>query len=221
MRSSYRCSITGVALLGIMLTVTPASAQTQYHVTRKPSELFAAFVRERQALNNQTNASLDLTHVLTYHSEYPPADVEWLLRELEQLSLVGEPEWLRAEAALRLSIPGSTGAVRPTAGTFARLERIYRLSSDPGVKSIVVAAMGSLIESQKASAFLGRVATQESPDFAGAPGRAMASLLTLGDDGRVVLKRLHETNTVRDREAEMDLATLAKNGYRVPQNHQK
>jgi hypothetical protein len=199
-----------------LLSVAPAAPQTRQHVTRAPAELFAAFVRERQSLNNQTNASLDLTHVLIYHSDYPPADVEYLLRELEQFALTGTPQWLRGEAVVRLSISGSNRAVRPTAGTFARLQRVYRRSSDPEVKSMVVDAMGTLVESREACAFLERVATKQPGDFPDAAGKAMTSLLTQGDQGRVVLKRLHETGTVRDPRAKRSLAILAKHGFRLP-----
>src|SRR5215213_1549220 len=76
------------------LSITPTAAQKGYHVSRTPDELFAAFVRERQALDDKTNASVDLTHVLIYHDKYPSQTVEYLLRELEQFALTGTPQWL-------------------------------------------------------------------------------------------------------------------------------
>jgi hypothetical protein len=220
MLSFSRSPIPGVAFLCAALTTAPAAAQTRYHVTRPPDELFAAYVRERQALNNQTNATVDLAHVLTHSTEYSPADVEWLLRELEQFALTGQPQWLRAEAVGQLALPGSNRAVRPTTGTFARLDRVYRRSSDPLVKTVVVSAMGTLTEEPRAISFLERVATHESGTFPSA-GKALASLLVMGDEGRAVLKRLHDTGAVRDPKARKDLATLAKNGYRVPRGQRK
>jgi HEAT repeat protein len=216
MLSSRRFALAGVALLVAVLSVAPASAQSRHRVTRDPAELLAAYVRERQTPNAKPSASLDLTHVLTYHSDYPTADVQSLLQGLEQLALTATPPRLRAEAAFRLSIPGSHRTSRPLPGMFARLERVYRASSDPLVRSVVVDAMGDLADRREAVAFLEQVAAQHPPAFAGAAGRAMASLLTMGDEGRAGLKRLHETGAVRDPEAKGDLATLAKHGYRVP-----
>jgi hypothetical protein len=204
-----------------VFTLSPAVAQTRHHVTRAPAQLFAAFVQERQSLNDQTNASLDLTHILTHRSDYPPQDVEYLLRELEEFSLTGKPEWLRSETVLRLSLPGSNRSTNPAAGTFTRLERVYQRSNDPLVKRSVVGAMGTIVESQQACAFLERVATKEPADFGGAASKAMTSLLIQGEQGRAVLKRLHESGAVRDPKAKHGLAVLAKNGYRDPASPQK
>jgi hypothetical protein len=211
-------NIVSVTLLCATVIVGSATAQTKtrYHVARKPSELFAAFIRERQALNDQTNAGLDLTHVLTYHAQYPPEDVEYLLRELEHFALNGEPQWLRAEAVSKIALPGSNRSAHPTAGTFVRLERVYQRSSDPLVKTAVVSAMGRLTETRQAIAFLERVAMHEPGTFPQA-GKGLAALLTMGDQGRLVLKRLHESGAVRDPRAKRDLALLAKRDYRLPE----
>jgi hypothetical protein len=216
MLSFSRLPVAGVVFLFVLFGAAPAAAQTRYHVTRPPDELFAAFVRERQALDDRTHASLELTHVLTYHTDYPPAEVEMLLRELENFALTGTPQWLRGEAALRLSLVGSTRVPRPTAGIFVRLDRVYRGTSDPTVRSAVVKAMGGLTERRQAAGFLERIAKQEPADFAESQRRALESLMRLGPEGQTVLKRLHETGAVRDPEAKVALKYLAKEGYRRP-----
>jgi hypothetical protein len=205
-----------INLLGAVIVVPSMSAQAQYRVTRAPAELLAAYVRERQSLDAKPSASLDISHVLTHYTEYPRADVESLLRGLEELALTGEPPRLRAEAAVRLSVPGSSRRSYPLPGTFARLERVYRGTKDPLVRSVVVSAMSDLAEQREAVAFLERLATKQEGDFAGVAGRAMASLLMLGDEGRATLRRMHESGAVHDQEAKADLAILAKNGYRLP-----
>jgi hypothetical protein len=196
--------------------VAPAAAQKPVHVTRAPAELFAAYIREGRALNDQTNAALDLTHILTHQNEYPPENVQWLLRELEQFALAGTPTWVRADCAQHLALPGSNRARHPTPGTFIRLERVYRTSSDSLVKSVIVGAMATLIETDKASGFLARVAAQEKEDFPESARKALVSLTLMGDEGRAVLRRLHETGAVRESQAKLALQYLARSGFRSP-----
>jgi hypothetical protein len=83
---------------------------------------------------------------------------------------------------------------------------------------MVVVAMADLVERQKAFGFLERIAVQgpENSDFPGAARRALGTLVAMGDEGRVVLKRLYDSGAVRDPEAKMELATLAKQGFRLP-----
>lgn len=160
-------------LLGTVLVGSPAAGQTRYHVRRPPAELFAAFVRERASLNDETGAALEITHVLLYNREYPPEHVEYFLKKLEQFALTGSPQWLRGECVYKLTTPGSKRGVYPIPGTFVRLERIYGRSDDPLVKMAVVGSMGTLIETQEASAFLERIATKDSQDFPDASGHAL------------------------------------------------
>jgi len=202
-----------VGSTGSLAWAPPVLAQAAYHVTRAPAELLAAYVRESQTLNGHHDASTAITHILTHHTDYPPADVESLLQGLEEIALTGALSSLRAESAFRLSIPGSRRALHPIPGAFPRLARVYRESSDVLVRRMVVNVMGDLTDRGEAAAFLERVASEEPPG--GIAGRALASLLTMGDEGRLVLKRLHETKAVRDPEVSMDLSTIAKNGYRL------
>jgi hypothetical protein len=148
--------------------------------------------------------------------DYSASDLEAVLEGLEHIALTGTPSRLREEAAAGLAIPGSNRAVHPIRGSFPRLERVYHRSSDPVVRRILVGAMGDLVERRKPAQFLGDVALRTPPDFAEAPQAAVQSLLRMGDEGRVVLKRLHESGAVSDTKAKLVLAHLAENGFRRP-----
>jgi hypothetical protein len=78
--------------------------------------------------------------------------------------------------------------------------------------------VGDLAERKKALVFLERIAAQgpDNADFPAAASRALGTLVLMGDKGRALLKRLHETGAVRDPEARMELATLAQRGFRLP-----
>jgi hypothetical protein len=208
MLSSCCSTLTNVVFLCSVLVSSSATAQT-----RDPDELVAAYVREHQSHQGHSAAFHELIHVLTNHADYPPADLEKLLGGLEQVALTGEPERLRAEAALALAIPGSKRAVHPI-GTFPRLERVYRRSTDPLVRSALIRAMGDLADRREGALFLERIAKQEPADFPDAQKEALTSLLKMNGEGRTVLKRLHETNAVRDPKAKQTLTYLAKQGFR-------
>ncbi len=159
----------------------------------------------------------DVAHVLTYPDDYLSADLELFLRGLEEIALTGESSRLRASAAFSLSFPGSRRKPHPVPGTVRRLERIYRRSNDPAVRGVVVASMADVAEGDKALVFLEGIAT-EVPVHADSPGsasRALGTLVAMDEDGRTVLKRLHETQAVRDPEARHELSVLADRGYRI------
>jgi hypothetical protein len=214
MLSFCRSLIAGVAFLCCVLAVAPATAQM-----RSPADLLAAYVGERQTPMSKpgtTRASNELIHVLTSPTDYRAGDMESLVRGLEQLALTGSPPRLRAEAAFALSIPGSRGAAQSISGTFARLKRVYDSSSDPLVRSVLVGVMGDLTDQRQAALFLERIAKQERADFPESQRRALESLMRMDEEGCAVLKRLHESGAVRDPEAKLTLAYLAKQGSRRP-----
>lgn len=208
MLSSSCGTITSLVFLCTVLFSGSVTAQA-----RDPAELVSAYVREHQSHQPHSGAFRDLVHILTHHNDYPAASLEKLLTGLEQVALTGEPQRLRAEAALALAIPGKRRGAHPI-GTFPRLQRVYHRSTDPLVRSVVVRAIGDLADTRAAASFLERIAKQESADFPHAQKRAVLSLLKLDDQGRAVLKRLHETNAVRNPEAKLTLTYLAKQDYR-------
>jgi hypothetical protein len=206
----------GILLLGATVTPQPLDAQKPYRVTRTPGELISAFAREYQTPSGPTSgAGLDIAHVLTYPDQYPAADLESFLAGLEQVALTGDSSRLRASAAFSLSLPGSRRKPHPVPATMARLERIYYASKDPAVRGVVVTAMADQAERQEALRFLERLAVQEKPDFPAAASRALATLVAMDAEGRVVLKRLHESGAVREPEARHQLTLLASRGYRI------
>lgn len=207
-----RYSLAGSVCLCAALSVGPATAQTR----RAPSELLAAYVHEGQTPNAESNASRELAHALTYPGDYPAADLEALMRGLEDLAVSGNPPRLRADAAIRLSIPGSKRAAHPVPGVFARLQRVYRRSTDPQTRSVLIAVMAESTERQNAANFLERIAKQEPADFSEAQYKAIQSLRRLDEEGRAALQRLHETQAVREPKAKLTLAILAKEGFRTP-----
>ena len=208
MPSFYRTSIAGAVCLCAVLSVGRATAQMR----RPPSEVLAAYVREGQTPNGESNASHEFAQALTYPGNYPAADLEALMRGLEELAVTGPPR-LRADAAIRLSMPGSRRVVRPISGVFARLERVYRRSTDPLTRRVLITVMAESTERQNAAKFLERIAKQEPAHFLEAQYKAIQSLCRLGEEGRAVLKRLHETQVVREPKAKQTLAILAKDGF--------
>ena len=215
---SFSCLLLGLV---VALAVGPAAstlgAQQGRRPPQSPSALLDAYSREFDDPRSTGRASMGLTQVLTHHAEHPAGDVETVLAGLERMAIGGSTSRLRAEAAASIAIPGSRKSTRPLGGTFARLARVYRSSDDPVVRSIVVGAMGGLSEHRAAVPFLEHIAKQQDEEFAGAAGKALTSLLMLGDPGRPALERLHSTSAVKNPEARQILATMVKNGYRLPQ----
>jgi hypothetical protein len=208
MLSFYRSSIAGALCLHAVLSIAPVTAQT-----RRPSELLADYVREHETSNAPSGASRELIHALTYPGDYPAADLESLMRGLEELAVTGSTPRLRAQAAFSLALPGSKHAVHAVPGTFVRLERVYRRSTDPVTRSLLIDVMGDLTEQREAAAFLERLAKQERADFAEAQYKAIQSLRRLDEEGRAVLKKLHDTGAVTEAKAKLTLAALAKEGF--------
>lgn len=207
-----------VVVFGVLCTMAVGCAQAQHRVTRTPTELLAAFEHDYDATGKATSAgSLDLTYVLMHHTEFPSADVEALLQGLERIALVGDASPLRAAAVLRLVIPGSLQSRSPVPNMMGRLERIYQGTNDPLVRSSVVSSMAELAQRQAALRFLEKVAVQapEAADFPGSASRALGTLVAMGDEGREVLRRLHESEAIRDPEARYELSVLASRGYRL------
>jgi hypothetical protein len=207
-----------VFLLGAAFIPQSLCAQKPHRVTRAPGELVATFARDYQAPHGPTTgAGRYVAHVLTYPEDYPAADLAVFQQGLEQLALTSDSPRLRTSSTFSLSQLGSRGRPHPVAGTMERLERIYQRSTDPAVRSMVVVSLYDVSERPEALAFLERVAKQApgNQDFPGAASRALGSLVLMGDEGRAVLRRLHQTGAVRDADARLELDNLAKRGFRI------
>lgn len=217
MATCHRFLVLSLALIGVSLAAPETQAQIRPHVTLTPEELLSAFVRESQLPpGTSSTASLMLTAVLIHYPDYPAAYVEALLRGLERIALTADSSRLRRSAVLHLTTPSGRRTARPMAGAVARLERVYRVTADPMVRGVVVIGMGMLAaERPAATAFLERLAVQKDAEFPGSAESALQALVALEDEGRIVLRRLHETGAVQDPEARHQLSVLASRGYRL------
>lgn len=205
-------------LFSASLSVTSLVAQVPYHVTRTPAQILAEYRQEGRNPNGLGAASADVTHLLVHHSEYNASEVRLLLDGLEQVALSSEPSWLRADAALRIAIPGSRHDSQPLPTIFERLKRVYQRSNDPLVRLAAVGTMANLDERQAAIPFLVEVASsQDSVDSGGLAGKALTALMLMGDEGRAALKRLHDSRAVQAPELVLSLEVAAKNNYRLPE----
>jgi len=210
MNTHWLTPLLATALVGI-----PAAAHAHgQHVSRLPGELVAAYAREAQSPTGDVTARRDVTHIMTHHTEYTEAEVNTVLQGLEDVALSSAPARSRAQAALLMATPGSTKVARPLAGVFPRLAQVYDRTTDPLVRSSVIAAMGLLADRRETTGFLEVVAKTEPPG--GLAGRAVASLDVMGDEGRAALKRLHDSKAMKDSEVQGDLERIANNGYRMP-----
>lgn len=215
MTSCYNGATVALNLLGAVLTAAPLASQTPHRVTRDPAEMLAAYVREHEALDRRFMAGGNLTYILLRHSTYPAAYVETLLRGLEDLALRSSATRLRSESVLLMAIVGSHRVADPLPETYARLIRIYQGSQDGLVRLMVISAMGDLAVRSRAAAFLEGVAARYPLRYVTEPDAAVQSLLRLGEEGRAVLKRLHETGAVQHQETRYRLGVLAGRGYRL------
>lgn len=93
---------------------------------------------------------------------------------------------------------------------------MYRESTDPLVRLVLVRSMSDQIDRDQAAAFLETVAARDSSGYAVESRRAIDALLGLGEEGRTVLKRLYDREAVRNPEAKAMLAVLAKYDFRAP-----
>jgi hypothetical protein len=201
-----------------MLTPYVLSAQGR-QVHRAPNELLAAFEREYQTSKGPTSPiGRDIAQVVSHPETYAASNLAVFVRGLEQIALKGSSSRIRASAVMNLALLGSRRKSHPVNGTVDRLRQIYQQTKDPSVRSMVVVGMADVANRAEAVRFLELIAVQngEKSDFPGAPSRALGSLVAMDDEGRAALQRLHHTGAVRDPEARMELATLAKQGFRVP-----
>lgn len=202
-------------MLGLMIIAAPVHAQERRRVTRTPSELLAAYVRDKQTPGAFSSATVDITYILMDRADYPAANREAFLQGLENLALTASSPDLRGEAAFSFALAGSRRSTRPLPGMYARLERLYDRS--PATRGAIVAAMAELADSEPALAFLERIAVQDptKADFPGSASDAIAALGARGQAGRAVLQRLHETDAVRDPQAKYLLSQRASHGYHI------
>lgn len=209
-------------LLLIVLTLGgggPLAGQpglTRVPVTAAVPELLAGYEAEVRGDKADRSATRDLGYLLLTHAEHPPQTIGALLAGLERLALTSDHPLVRSGAAQRLGRPGSEENARPRRGTVARLERVYRQSHHLDVRGVIVITMARQAERRQAVAFLRAIAVKprDQQDFPGSASAALISLAALGDEGRAVLRELHQHQLVQDADARFELSEFAKRNYR-------
>lgn len=209
MRSNCRLFAFGLPLLAACYSVV--AAQQPPLPQAPPSQLLASF-RGSGGSHGST-----IYGILLHPDSYNPGWLDQLLSGLTALALNADSPHLRAASVSALSLPGERQRSRPVTGVVTRLVQVYRQSSDPDVRGVVVAVMSDQAERPEALAFLGAIATQPSraADFPNSASAAIHSLTMMEADGAAVLKRLHETGAVKDQRAREDLDLIAQRGYRT------
>jgi len=201
-------------LLKVCLAVallTPGPVLHAQSSTRSARELLEAFVREESPSVTYGEADRAISLIMYQTGEYPRPLVDSLLVGLEELALNDPREHVRVLAVSRLSSPGLRILPKPNSGTVGRLLRIYRRSDNPRVRSVILGFMSAQAERREALAFVRAIAIQEREDFPNAVHEAIRTLvLGMGDEGRAVVRELHEQNLVRDPEERANLAQLAR-----------
>ena len=210
--SRLRCMVmTGAVPVLVAMAAPLAEAQARRSVAKPPQQLMAEFVRASEHTGETAGAS-DIMGVVLGRVEYAPGKAEEFFQSLESLALNGPVGRAQDKAVLLLGLAGSHRSSQPRAGTFARLERIYR--DAPSVRSLVVIAMAELVEQPAALAFLERVATAPTPEFPEASLSAISSLQRMGDEGRRTLRRMHLSKSVTDPDGRLSLEYLSAKDYR-------
>lgn len=160
-----------------------------------------------------------LTSVFADHQRFSRAYVDSLLVGLEQIALTSDDESLRTRATSKLVGTASDryGMV-PIPGAMQRIRRIYRQTSDPAVRSLIVASLSRVADRTAAVAWLREIARQgpKTEDFPDAAHQAITTLIATGEEGRAVLRELHRNRaSLPDPKVRVDLEVLAAEDFPV------
>lgn len=95
--------------------------------------------------------------------------------------------------------------------------KVYDQSTDSDVRGVVVAMVADQSERTQALALLESIATRprQAAGFPNSASAAIHSLTFMDLDGAAALKRLYETDAIKDPRARSDLELIAKRGYRT------
>ena len=180
---SYRKAIGAIAVsvltasanVGALRGQQPPGAQGDVHALL--DEYQQAVARGNAA---GSASAMNITRYLVHHGQHPPADIDVLLDGLESVALHGPESHARADAAMKVGIPGDSGVVEPHRGVFGRLKRIYERSDDPLVRLVVLKGMGDLGEHAEVIPFLKHVAGREMGGYPLEAEGALGALNRLG-----------------------------------------
>lgn len=157
--------------------------------------------------------------VLAHADLLPAAMIDSVLDGLQHLALTSPRSQVRTNAVGLLASAGKQWPKARSARAGNRLAAIYRGTSDPDLKALLVGlSLSWLAEPGPALPILRDVAMQPESreDFPEASVWAVASLARMGDPGRAVLRDLHRRGAVRSAAARYRLDALARTGFREP-----
>ena len=128
---------------------------------------------------------------------YPRTTVDSVLAGLENLALNGDPDLVRGEAAMALSLAGSEK--HPIAGLFEKVVQVYQRSNSHLVRVTVIRYVARGQDRARAIEFLKSTATTPAPPrFDAAPFLAAQELSFMGAEGRAILSKLYANGAIRD-----------------------
>jgi hypothetical protein len=157
--------------------------------------------------------------VLTHADRLPVAMIDSVLDGLQRLALTSPRREVRTHAVGLLATAGKHWPKARSARAGNRLAAIYRGTSDPDLKALLVGlSLSWLAEPGPALPILRDVAMQaeSQEDFPEASVWAVESLARMGDPGRSVLRDLHRRGAVRSAAARYRLDALARTGFGEP-----
>lgn len=218
MRGIFRGAIAAAPAVMLAITAGRAFAQQDKALEVSPADLFQGFVSDGAADGQRSAAqSRRIYHVLLRPGAYGHARLRPFLEQLEGVAVNHPSRHLAAEAAYALSIPGTRAVDAPVPGTVERLIEVYNRTRHGVARAVVVGSMIDQSERAAAIPFLESVATMPrnatGPDLA--QRLAIYALASMGEEGRRVLRRLHESGVITEPEARYQLEVIARKGYRV------
>jgi hypothetical protein len=184
-------------------------------VWRDPERLLSDLARAYEAEKLPPTTSMDLTAIMLGRAAYTGGSVEAVLDGLEPLALGSGPVDLRIRATQLIGTSGSRDALEPRPEALARLQRVYRGSTEWQVLAAVVDALARSADHGAVLAFLAEIATSPPKAYPGASMSALAAIASHADSGVPTLRRLHESGAIRDSEASWWLDRISRTGYRV------
>lgn len=213
--TSIAC-ILGLSLVAQPVLQRPLVAQQKSAQAQTGLACFEEMTRLSQPHCSQMRGDV-VMGVVQLWWKYRPIVVDSILDGLERLALTSDNLSVRTSAAIWLGTPGETDPPMP--GIVVRLERVYRSSEDFAVRRALLTPAMWQRDTAAAVSFLELVARDDRPEDRVSdeppPLIAVQHLADLGPRGRVVLERLNQEGSVKNRRARVQLDWLAKRDYRM------
>jgi len=197
-----------------ILTADPATALARLE-SGEPGQISEASVVIKAAFRSN-------------YDRYSAAQRQQLLQGVERIARgeagaddLGITRGVRTAFAILSSIALDTVSVPEDGDIARRMLRIYQQTSRLDSKALSVSSLGRIAsrypaERAEIDSLLFSVASAPFTPDRVHPRTAIDALLSAGDVGLPVLRRLHEQRAVRDRATALFLRGIAERGYRYP-----